>query len=173
MTHPARAGLLNRYALKSAPMIFTLRISVALFAFALFTGCSSFQREWERAATAVPAPGIAGRWAGSWESDGNHHGGELRCLITALANDQYSARFHARYKRVFNLTFGYTVVLNAQPGTNGIDFQGSANLGWYAGGTYQYNGHATATNFHSTYSCKYDHGTFLMTRPASSEDRPR
>ena len=39
------------------------------------------------------------------------------------------------------------------------------NLGWLAGGVYHYEGRADATNFFSTYTSKYDHGTFQMTRP--------
>jgi hypothetical protein len=63
------------------------------------------------------------------------------------------------------LSFGYTVPLQVEPATNGFKFSGQANLHWYAGGIYKYEGHADATNFFSTYSCKYDHGTFQMTRP--------
>jgi len=42
------------------------------------------------------------------------------------------------------------------------------NLGALAGGRYTYTGRATGTNFFSTYSCKYDHGIFEMTRPPSA-----
>jgi hypothetical protein len=68
-------------------------------------------------------------------------------------------------KTSIKMTCSYTVILDTKPRDDGFDFQGSANLGWYAGGTYQYNGHASVTNFHSTYSCKYDYGYFQMTRP--------
>jgi hypothetical protein len=154
-------------------MTFALRALLALLLGATVTGCSSFQREWERAAATGPAnlpKGMTGRWAGQWESDKNHHRGELRCIVTEMTNGLYSARFHARYKRVFNLTFGYTVVLEARARDDGFDFHGTANLGWYAGGTYEYKGFATATNFHSSYSCKYDHGLFQMTRPSPNSE---
>ena len=143
-----------------------LRISTALCLAATMAGCSSFQKEWERTAGAAPSPqGIGGRWAGRWQSEKNQHNGELRCIVHELTNGLYSARFHARYKLVFPMTYGYTVILGAKAREDGFDFQGSANLGWYAGGRYEYKGQSSATNFHSTYSSKYDHGYFQMTRP--------
>ena len=75
----------------------------------------------------------------------------------------YLARFHAKYKKV--LSFGYTAPLNVQQQRDRYGFSGEANLGWYAGGRYSYEGFATPTNFVSTYQCKSDHGTFQMGRP--------
>ena len=112
----------------------------------------------------TPPPGsMEGRWQGVWLSDVNHHTGELRCVVTKREDGMYRARFHAKYNKV--LTFGYTVLLKVEPEANGSHFRGEANLGWYAGGMYHYDGHAETTNFFSTYSCKYDHGTFKMGRP--------
>jgi hypothetical protein len=145
---------------------FALRISLAVCLVATMAGCCSFQKEWERAASAAAPPqGITGRWAGRWQSEKNQHNGELRCIVKELTNGQYSARFHARYKILFPLTYGYTVILDTKPRDGGIDFQGSVKLSWIAGGTYRYNGHASVTNFHSTYACRYDYGHFQMTRP--------
>jgi hypothetical protein len=93
----------------------------------------------------------------------NGHTDSLRCVITQEEPGTYRARFHAKYQKVF--TFGYTVLLKTEPEDRAIRFQGEANLGWLAGGVYKYQGHADATNFFSTYSCKYDHGTFRMSRP--------
>jgi hypothetical protein len=61
-------------------------------------------------------------------------------------------------------TASYTVPLSVEPQDSGSRFRGEADLGWLAGGVYRYEGHATATNFFSTYECKYDGGTFRMTR---------
>ena len=155
---------LDRY---SERMPFVSRMGcafLALFLAATLTGCSSFQKECEQATAVGPNQGITGRWAGRWQSEKNQHNGELRCIIRELTNGLYSARFHARYKIVFKMNCSYTVILDAKPRDGGFDIQGSANLGWYAGGIYKYNGHASVTNFHSTYSCKYDYGYFQMTR---------
>ena len=130
------------------------------------SGCSSFQREWKQAAAGPPA-GLEGRWSGVWRSDANGHTGQLRCLVTRAEDGAYRARFHARYEKIF--TFGYTVALQVrQPGDH-FQFTGDANLGWYAGGVYHYEGTASATNFLATYRCPRDHGTFTLARPAPGE----
>jgi len=109
----------------------------------------------------VASSGLEGRWEGQWLSDVNGHHGKLRCIVKK-EGDIYPARFHAKYQKI--LSFGYTVALKAEPFENGFKFRGEANLGALAGGVYYYQGHADTTNFSSTYSCKYDHGTFQMQR---------
>jgi hypothetical protein len=132
--------------------------------FLLAGGCATFNHDWELAAK-QPAPpgGLQGRWQGTWISEVNQHTGALRCVVTQKDDGTCRARFHATYNKA--LTFGYTVALKVEPDTNGFKFSGDANLGWYAGGVYHYEGRADGTNFFSTYSCKYDHGTFQMARP--------
>ena len=149
----------------------TPRFSTALtacsltFAMAAATGCSTFNRDWNRThATPVPAQEIDGRWAGSWLSDHNGHHGRLRCLVRRLDDRSYRARFKATYWKIFH--FSYTVnlqVTREPPGS--FNFQGEANLGWLGGGVYHYEGHATPANFVATYKSQYDHGTFRMARP--------
>ena len=145
------------------------RTQISLAALALFlilgaTGCSTFNRDWKAAAVSPDsANGIEGRWLGTWLSEVNGHTGQLRCLISKQTAGRYQARFHAKYRKI--LSFGYTVELSATE-TGGTNiFQGYADLGWYAGGEYHYEGRATPARFSSTYSSKADHGTFEMTRP--------
>lgn len=140
-------------------------LSLLLPTLALVSGCSSFNREW-KTATARPAPAtdLAGRWQGTWLSDVNGHTEQLRCLIREIGETNYLARFQAKYKKVIRLTFSYTVPLAVERQDDAIHFGGEADLGWMAGGLYQYRGQADATNFFSTYRCRYDHGTFRMTR---------
>jgi len=124
--------------------------------------CSSFNREWSKTGrNPVAVSGLEGRWEGQWISDVNGHHGKLRCIVNKYG-DAYRARFHAKYRKI--LSFGYTVPLKAEPTDHGYKFRGEANLGSLAGGIYRYEGHAEATNFFSTYSSKYDHGTFQMQR---------
>lgn len=131
----------------------------------LTLGCSTFERDWQRA-TVPPADQLSGRWTGTWRSDVNGHHDELRCLITPLTNNVYSARYHAKYTRgILRFTFGYTVSLAVTNRDGTFTFSGESNLGWYAGGIYRYEGNASATNFFSTYDSKYDRGTFQMRRP--------
>jgi hypothetical protein len=150
-------------------MIATDRFSTILATCALTlamaaTGCSTINRDWNRpSATPAPAHEIDGQWEGSWLSDMNGHHGRLRCLVSRLDDRFYRARFKATYWKLFR--FGYTVNLQVsrEPGGQ-FNFQGEADLGWWGGGIYHYAGHATPTNFFSTYKSKYDRGTFQMAR---------
>jgi len=140
--------------------IFTVLLIGMLFG----SGCSTFNRDWKIAgANPAPAAGLEGRWQGDWLSGVNGHSGMLRCIVTESADGSYHARFKAKYRKV--LSFGYTVPLKVERTENLFKFQGEADLGWLAGGVYHYAGRAGPTNFFSTYSCKYDHGTFRMGRP--------
>lgn len=153
----------------------TLRTLLAAVILAASTGCSSFHTAWKTASELPPAldaDTIEGRWEGRWESDRNHHNGRLRCIVTRQTNGLYSARFHANYRILFNLRFGYTAILDVTREDRRNRFSGEADLGWYAGGIYRYEGQATATHFVSTYSCKHDHGTFRMTRPRPATQAP-
>lgn len=108
---------------------------------------------------------MEGRWEGHWLSDVNGHNGKLLCIVSRQETGDYSAWFKATYKKV--LKFSYTVPLIVDPLDTGWKFSGHEDLGKLAGGVYHYEGTATATNFHSTYRSKYDHGVFEMTRPAN------
>jgi len=134
------------------------------------SGCSSFETSWRQAAAeSAPTNSLVGRWEGSWRSEATGHHDSLRCLITPVAetNSLYLARFHARYKMLFPLTFSYSVVLTVMPDGDNQRCEGEANLGWWAGGNYRYTGTNTATQFSCIYTCKYDHGTFQMNRAPS------
>ena len=127
-------------------------------------GCSTFNRDWRRAA--VPAEGensMEGRWKGRWSSEANGHHGGLRCVMVRETNSLYQARFRATYHRIFH--FSYTVPLEVQPHYGGWEFNGEADLGKLAGGAYYYEGRATQTNLVSTYRSKDDHGVFELKRP--------
>ena len=131
---------------------------------ALCSGCRSFDKAWDKAAKEPSAKdSILGDWTGNWRSDVTGHDGKLRCVVRQDNNGIFSARFHAVYHKV--MRFGYTVPLHATQTNGAFQLSGEANLGWWAGGVYRYEGYSNETNFFSTYSCKYDHGTFQMTRP--------
>jgi len=133
----------------------------------LAAGCSSFNKEWKAVEGKAPSSsGIEGPWHGTWRSDVNAHTDQLRCLITPSTNGTYSARFQAKYRKWIRLTFSYTVSLTVTNQQDGFQFEGSADLGWLAGGDYTYRGRATPTNFFSSYRSRHDRGVFEMTRPA-------
>lgn len=137
---------------------------VVLVSTVLLAGCSTFNRDWERMAAApAKAEGIEGRWDGKWNSEQTGHSGRLRCILSKKTPDSYWARFKARYGKLF--TYEYSVPLKVDERDGKFNFEGEANLHWWAGGVYNYKGAATTTNFFSTYRCKHDHGTFDMIRP--------
>ncbi|MCW5553448.1 MAG: hypothetical protein KIS67_14965 [Verrucomicrobiae bacterium] len=127
-------------------------------------GCSTFNRDWRAAGEEPVAPdSIAGRWEGRWLSAVNGHTGRLRGLLTQTGGEQWSARFHATYWKVFRFSSSVELQVEAQAGE--WRFLGEKHLGKLAGGVYQYEGHATPAEFQATYRSKYDHGLFEMRRP--------
>lgn len=138
---------------------------------ALFTGCAGYNKAWRQATTAPAATNdIAGPWIGTWKSGVSGHTGELRCIVTKKDAQSYQFRYHATFWKIFQA--GYTVNFLVAKAGGEYKFSGQENLGWLAGGTYSYEGSARGTNFFSTYSSKYDHGTFRMTRPTASSPSP-
>ncbi len=142
------------------PRLSTLSLAALLLA----GGCASFDHEWEQAAKQPsPADDMTGRWQGVWVSESTGHADQLRAVIDRKDDGTYRAQFHAKYHTI--LSFGYTVPLKVEKTGSAFKFSGEADLGWLAGGLYQYAGRADATNFSSTYTSKDDHGTFQMGRP--------
>jgi hypothetical protein len=131
----------------------------------LTMGCSTFSREWKAAAAhPSPADDISGCWEGSWSSGKNGHNGSLRCLMTKLDDAHYLTRYKATYWKL--LRFGYAVKMRVEkPSPDNFKSEGEADLGWWGGGVYRYEGQITPINFYSTYKSDYDQGTFRMKRP--------
>jgi hypothetical protein len=112
---------------------------------------------------------IEGPWEGKWRSSANSHWGALRCVLTRTGPDTYNAEYHATYFRIFR--YSYTMPLRVErrdEAYNVVLFDGETNLGWLAGGKYQYSGHASADEFICTYRSSRDYGYFEMTRPGFS-----
>lgn len=144
----------------------TLLLTAALLPLA--GGCA-FDRKWNRMGSEPSAKadtGLAGRWVGTWTSERSNHKGKLRAIITPVNEITYRADFNATYLGI--LRFGYSMNLTARPeeGSAGATrFTGQENLGWIAGGLYQYEGVTDGQTFECTYQAKSDHGRFRMTRP--------
>jgi hypothetical protein len=142
----------------------TRTIIVFLVATGLFmAGCSTFERDWNAMSTDPAGEvGMEGRWEGTWQSDENGHNGGLRCIITADEDDTLTARYHATYGSIF--TFEYEMPMVVRREGDVYHFAAEADLGWLAGGVYEYAGTVHGDAFESTYDCKRDHGTFRMER---------
>src|SRR5438876_9036307 len=108
---------------------------IGLLLLTSWCGCSTFNRDWRRAAVPPASENsIEGPWQGRWRSDANRHHGRLLCLMTLDHDSLYEARFRATYFGI--LRFTYTARFEMQPHAIGWEFNGEANLGKFAGGTY-------------------------------------
>ena len=136
----------------------------------LSANCRDFHEQWQRvsenqrlAAAAPDADGIAGLWQGEWLSAVTGHRGPLRSVIVAASADRWLARFHASYSRIFRAC--YATELRAMPGSEGnLAFSGSSDLGWMAGGVYEYDGESTGPGFVCRYRSRFDNGEFRLDR---------
>ena len=155
----------DRYRPCMNPRVYLLGFFAALIA----VGCSSFNRDWKKAA-GQPIQGIEGRWIGRWHSDHNQHNGVLRCLISKKEVDLYETRFHAKYKlSILTISYPYNMVMTINSNGDTYNFKGEANLGRLAGGVYQYDGTGTTNNLAINYRSPKDHGTFRLQRPGENE----
>lgn len=153
-----------RFRTGNAAVELMVRLSVATVLVVLcgmLTGCC-FERQWQEATRySYPEQELAGCWEGTWQSDYNGHHGGLRAIITKQGEGYYDAHFHATYAAVIPFEFQLPFLV-ADDGA-AYALQGEADLGWLAGGLYNYNGSATATDFVAAYSAENkDHGTFTM-----------
>lgn len=132
----------------------------------LLTGCCTFERDWNSAQSyANSGDDIAGCWEGTWQSDVDGHHGKLRAIITRQGESYYQAHFKATYAKI--VPFSFDVPLTVTNDTGLLLFEGQADLGFLAGGTYTYTGQATPSDFTASYCAQKDQGTFTMSRIVS------
>lgn len=129
----------------------------------LTANCRDFHERW-RAITDPPDPhSVSGRWQGEWVSTATGHRGPLRCVMIAITADRWRSRFHASYSAIFRAC--YVVDLSAtRIGPNRFALRGSSDLGWFAGGLYEYEGEASASELTCAYRSMMDHGEFRLRR---------
>ena len=151
--------------MRSSPAAYPTWQLVLCIAALCIGGCSSFDRDYDAAATTRPVgpTDITGRWHGIWQSDASGHNGDLRCLVTRLNRNVYHARYAAVFLSIFH--FEYEMNLTAAQQGQWVQFNGDADLGAMAGGVYHYEGHADSIGFFATYQCTGDRGRFTLKRP--------
>jgi hypothetical protein len=147
--------------------------TLAILAFALLAGCSSFDGKWRAAGQPGPLR-AATRWDGRWTSNyhrspagGGAMSGRLRCVLEPVDAARMRAHFHANW-----LVFAgdYTVPLavvtppSARRSGGSIKLAGTHELPKIFGGIYRYEARITGDRFAARYSSSYDAGTFTMTR---------
>lgn len=129
------------------------------------SSCSiGYNHEWKLAAKDNFSHDARGAWIGTWRSEASGHHGVLRAVVTpaSIQSKQYDFLFHyhATYAKILSGSF----TARHRIDENG-KLTGTEDLGAFAGGVYNYEGHVTPTEFHATYRSAADHGVFEMTRP--------
>ena len=126
------------------------------------SGCSTFGRDWNKAASTSTSEPLAGRWSGEWLSEVNGHHGRLRAVAVPHGTNRFRIRFQATYAGW--LRFGYTMeTTTGELSADKLPFSGEADLGIW--GAYRCDGQSTNDRFEARYESKYDHGRFDMRRP--------
>lgn len=140
---------------------------------AVLPGCRSFHREWKLARQRPdPAGELTGAWEGTWQNTNNTHQDRMRAVLTKAGPEIYHAHFFAWYKRVLTFSYATDLRVERREGET-VFFRGQSDLGKLAGGVYRYEGHATPGDFFSTYTSKYDVGSFTLRRPLPVGSRER
>lgn len=140
-----------------------MRLALFLAMVLLAGGCSSFDRDYQAAvAQGISSDTVEGPWLGTWKSEAGHGGDELRALVAKAGPEAYRARFRAKFWGIFHTENEIDLqVTSSSPVRAG----GQEDLGWLAGGLYDYQATLTPQNFTATYKSKYDHGDFRLVRP--------
>jgi hypothetical protein len=129
----------------------------------LTANCRDFHEHWRDAVDPPDPHSVSGRWHGEWVSSVTGHRGPLRCVMIAVREDRWKARFHASYSRVFRAC--YVTELHAtRLGPNRFALRGSNDLGWMAGGVYEYDGEASGAELMCRYKSGFDNGEFRLRR---------
>jgi hypothetical protein len=139
----------------------------------LCSGCGTyrFNRAWNDAESDGNTEGVEARWEGDWRSDFNGHSGGLRCITSETDDGRLLVWFHSTYAGIF--TFQYKTLFTITETDDRVDFVGEQDLGWLAGGLYQYEGTVEGDCFRATYRAENDdHGVFEMKRVESGESDP-
>jgi hypothetical protein len=90
---------------------------------------------------------------------------------STTAADAYDVHFDAVWGGIFR--FGESIRLTPHPAPPtatqpaSVTFNDTHDLGWLAGGKYQFTGEASQDRFTVRYECSTDHGTFDMKRVGS------
>ena len=134
-----------------------LRMGFLAVVLLFLTGCRSFQRDWDRAAS-VPGDPAAGRWVGTWQNTNNTHSGPLRAVVVP-APGGYRARFEAGWGRHSG---SFRTRLHGTPSGDAVEFEGKRRI---LGVKITTRGRADGKTFQATYDSRFDRGTFELKRP--------
>ena len=133
-------------------------------------GFRGFASKWAQTTAVTPTlHDITGAWQGTWSSEATGHGDALRCLITRVDENTYSAHFHARFMKF--LSGQYTTILHVTPLDGAWRFKGESNLGWLGGGVYKQEGEIRNGTYEARYESEHDRGVMRMSRPEARPEK--
>ncbi|MBA3885159.1 MAG: hypothetical protein H0X67_05430 [Acidobacteria bacterium] len=133
----------------------------------LRSNCKEFYARWKAAGVPDDREDMSGRWEGEWISAATGHRGPLRCVMEVLTPERWAGTFRGRYAKVFRACYA-TDLHTAKLGPDRYTFSGKTDLGWAAGGAYEFDGHGSAAELVFRYRSRMDHGEFRLRRPRTS-----
>jgi hypothetical protein len=129
----------------------------------LTANCRDFHERWARAGEAPREPGrLTGRWEGEWVSTAGGHRGPLRCVLEQRDADRWSATFRAGYAGILRACYCTELVL--RDAGDHWTLNGHSDIGWVAGGVYEYDGDITDDRLVCRYRSRHDRGEFRLQR---------
>ena len=133
----------------------------------LTANCKDFNTRWDAAGVPQDTGDMSGRWEGEWVSGATGHRGPLRSVIETTTGEQWVGWFRGSYSRIFRACYS-TDLHVARLGPDRYTFSGKSDLGWAAGGQYEYDGQGGPAELVFRYRSRLDQGEFRLRRPPSS-----
>ncbi len=127
----------------------------------LLAGCTTFDARYEAALINRAQAGVEGAWEGRWQSENGHGGDRLRAVVTQREPQKLHVIFRAHFWGIFDIDEEVDLSVAS---TNPVRASGEADLGYFKGGVYSYEATITSSKFDATYTSKYDHGVFNLSR---------
>ena len=130
----------------------------------LRSNCKDFYARWQQAGVPADPADMSGRWEGEWISGTTSHRGSLRCVVETHTDQRWRGHFRGGYAKVFRACYA-TDLHVAKIGDDRYTFSGKSDLGWAAGGGYEFDGQGSAAELVFRYRSKMDQGEFRLRRP--------
>ena len=130
----------------------------------LSANCKEFYARWEAAGVPEDSADMSGRWEGEWVSGSTGHRGTLRCVMEVATPERWVGWFRGGYAKVFRACYG-TGLHVARLGPDRYTFSGKSDLGWAAGGAYEFDGQGGSSELVFRYRSSLDQGEFRLRRP--------
>jgi hypothetical protein len=136
----------------------------------LTSHCKEFYERWEAASVPDDPDDMSGRWEGEWVSGSTGHRGSLRCIMHVPTPERWTGWFRGGYRMVFRACYSTNLHV-AKLGPDRYTFSGKTDLGWAAGGAYEFDGSGGHQELIFRYRTRLDQGEFRLRRPKRGQTR--